>query len=74
MYFINKDKGVIVIADNARDARKLFSGARFESACGLRRISSRKVVIEVGRSAGYEVIMNASRFALRWGEYEEGGE
>lgn len=74
LYFINKDKRVIVVADNARDAKKLFSGARFGSACGLRRISSRNVVVEVGRSAGYEVIIHVSRFALRVAQYEEGGE
>ena len=64
MYFINKEKGVIVIADNIRDARKLFSGARFESACGLRRISARNVVIESARS-DYEVIMPVSHFEMR---------
>ena len=72
MYFINKDKGVIVIADNASDARKLFSGAHYESACGLRRISARDVVLEVGRSGGYEVIQPVSRFLLNVTVY--GGE
>ena len=70
MYFIDKGKGVIVVADNVREARKMFSGARHESAEGLRRISARNVVSEVGRSAGYEVIMSVSRFALRVTEYE----
>lgn len=65
---------MIVIADNARAAQKLFSGARFESACGLRRISSRNVVLEVGKSAGYEVIMPVSRFALRVLQYDGGEE
>lgn len=64
MYFINKEKRVIVISDNIRDARKLFSGARYESACGLRRISARDVVPEVGRSGGYEVIQHVSHFLL----------
>lgn len=70
MSFINKEKKVIVIADNIRDARKLFSGARYESACGLRRISARNVVIEVARSDGYEVIQPVSRFLLNVTEQE----
>lgn len=65
MYFIDKEKRVIVIADNIRDARKLFLGAWFDSAGGLRRISARNVVTEVGRSGGYEVVMSASRMELR---------
>lgn len=73
MYFINKEKRVIVIADNIRDARKLFSGAWYESACGLRRISARDVVLEVGRSGGYEVIQPVSRFLLNVTE-DEGDE
>lgn len=65
MYFIDKEKKVIVIADNIRDARKLFLGAWFESAGGLRRISARNVVAEVGRGGGYEVVMSVSRWDLR---------